>query len=306
MLGVLTGFAIIAVVVLVGYLVSRFDIAGANARHVLNRLAFFVATPALLFHTLADADVHLIFSSLLLVAVLSAVAVVLVYLAVATLVFKQPVGQTVIGTMASGYVNANNIGLPVAVYVLGAPSYVAPVLLFQLLIFAPVALTALDVTTGGHQSIGSILLKPLRNPVLIASAAGVVIAATGWHPAAAVMEPFHLIGGAAVPLVLMAFGMSLHGAVPLKAGSARRDVILASALKVAVMPVVAWVLARFVFGFAGHDLFVIVILAALPTAQNVFNFASRYDRGVVLARDAVLVSSIAAIPAMVIIAALLA
>lgn len=306
MTGVLTGFAIIAFVVLVGYLVSRFDVAGPNAQYVLNRLAFFVATPALLFHTLADANVHLLFSSLLLVAVLSAAAVVIIYLAVATLIFKRSVAQTVIGALASGYVNANNIGLPVAVYVLGAPSYVAPVLLFQLLIFAPVALTVLDVTTGARQSVRTILLQPLRNPMIIASAVGVVIAATGWHPPDAVMEPFHLIGGAAVPLVLMAFGMSLHGAVPLKAGSGRRDVILASALKVAVMPIIAWLLARFVFGFSGHDLFVIVILAALPTAQNVFNFASRYERGIVLARDAVLVSSVAAIPAMVIIAALLA
>ena len=49
-----------------------------------------------------------------------------------------------------------------------------------------------------------------------------------------------------------------------------------------------------------------VTVSALPTAQNIFNFASRYDRGVVVARDTVLITTIAAIPALVIIAALLA
>jgi predicted permease len=49
-----------------------------------------------------------------------------------------------------------------------------------------------------------------------------------------------------------------------------------------------------------------VALGALPTAQNVFNFASRYQRGEALARDTVLVTTIAAIPALLIIAWLLA
>ena len=81
---------------------------------------------------------------------------------------------------------------------------------------------------------------------------------------------------------------------------------LASLLKVVLMPTVAWLLARFVFGFTGEALFATVILAALPTAQNVYNFAHRYDRQVVVARDAVLVASVAAVPSMVVIAALLA
>ena len=41
--GVLIGFAI-----LVGDAVERFGIAGADAGRVLNRMAFFIATPALL------------------------------------------------------------------------------------------------------------------------------------------------------------------------------------------------------------------------------------------------------------------
>jgi predicted permease len=48
------------------------------------------------------------------------------------------------------------------------------------------------------------------------------------------------------------------------------------------------------------------VLAALPTAQNVYNFSSRYERGEIVARDTVLLTTILAIPVLVVIAALLA
>jgi predicted permease len=71
------------------------------------------------------------------------------------------------------------------------------------------------------------------------------------------------------------------------------------------MPVVAWAVGHFAFGLTGTALFGVVLLAALPTAQNVFNYAQRYDRGVALARDTVLITTIGAIPVLVIAAALL-
>jgi malonate transporter len=46
--GVLIGFAIIGFVILVGYVIERAGIAGPEGGRVLNRVAFFVATPAFL------------------------------------------------------------------------------------------------------------------------------------------------------------------------------------------------------------------------------------------------------------------
>ena len=48
------------------------------------------------------------------------------------------------------------------------------------------------------------------------------------------------------------------------------------------------------------------VIAALPTAQNVFTHAVRYNQGVVLARDAIFLSTVLAVPALILIAALLA
>jgi len=342
MSGVVTGFAIITFIILVGYVAGRTAVGGPGAESVLNRIAFFVTSPALLFTVLAKADLRLVFSSFVEIALISAVVTFGLFVVLAKLAsrfspaFSMPrgsgtraavlagpatrtpgrtatgsrarlsTGELAIGAMASGYVNANNIGLPVAVYVLGNASYVAPVLLIQLLVFAPVILTILDISSSGRASIGSILSQPLRNPMIIASVLGVVVALTGDKVPDAVLQPFVLLGGAAVPLVLLAFGMSLHGSRPLQAGSGRRNIIIASLLKSLIMPLVAFLCARFIFSLQGPALLAVVTLAALPSAQNTYNFASRYNSGVVLARDSVILTTVLAVPVLVAIAAVFA
>ena len=52
--------------------------------------------------------------------------------------------------------------------------------------------------------------------------------------------------------------------------------------------------------------FAVVVLAALPAAQNVFTYAQRYRVAEPIARDSVLFSTVLAVPVVLVIAALLA
>ena len=90
------------------------------------------------------------------------------------------------------------------------------------------------------------------------------------------------------------------------AAEKRADALLATGLKLVLHPLVAWATGAFLFRLTGPELFAVVVMAALPTAQNVFVTASRYERGVVLAKDTVLLTTIAAIPAMMLVPLLLA
>jgi predicted permease len=99
--------------------------------------------------------------------------------------------------------------------------------------------------------------------------------------------------------------MSLSGTRMLRPGTGRRDVLLASTLKLVAMPILAWLLGWFAFGLSGEHLFAVVVLAALPTAQNVFNYAQRYSRGEIIARDTGLITTVASIPVLILVAALL-
>ncbi|WP_102509401.1 AEC family transporter [Sanguibacter massiliensis] len=218
--------------------------------------------------------------------------------------WRRPVGETTIGALGAGYVNANNIGLPVATYILGEPAAVAPVILAQLLLLAPAALAVLDAASSGTVSWRRVLTQPVRNPIILGSAAGLAAALTGVTVPDVVMEPLRILGGGAVPLMLVAFGISLAGTRLLKAGTDRRNVTLATALKLIGMPLAAWAIGT-ALGLDGHDLYVVVVLAALPTAQNVLNYADRYRTGQVVARDTIALTTLGAPPVMAVVALLL-
>ena len=67
-------------------------------------------------------------------------------------------------------------------------------------------------------------------------------------------------------------------------------------LKLLVQPLVAYAIAHWLLGLTGGPLLAIVIIAALPTAQNVFIYATRYDTATSLARDTGLITTIGSVP----------
>jgi malonate transporter and related proteins len=302
---ILTGFAVIALAVVVGYVTGRTKVLGPAGRQVLALLAFNVLAPFLLFSVLATADVGALFSALLPVSALAALAMMLVFALVALLVWRRNPAHTVIGSLSAGYVNGNNIGIPIAVYMLGDAAYSAPVVLLQLLVFAPIALAMLGALVEGRTSVRAILRSTFTNPIIIGSLAGVLVAVTRIELPPIVLEPIELIGHAAVPVMLIAYGMSLHGQRLFEPGTGRRDILLATVLKLGVMPVAAWALGRFVFGLDGVELYAVTVLAALPTAQNVFNFAQRYKTAEIVARDSILLTTIGSVPVLLAVAFLL-
>ncbi|MDA7814680.1 AEC family transporter [Pontimonas sp.] len=303
---VIVGFGIVALVVAVGYVVGRIGILGPTALDVLSKSAFFVFSPALLFVVLGDADIGQLFSRLLPVSALSALATLGIFVVIAAVFLRRKVRALTVGGLASSYVNSNNIGLPLAAYVLGDPALAAPVLLFQLIVMTPVALTILDISTSGRVSLGRILSQPLRNPLIIGSVLGVIVSATDIAVPEIIHEPLAILGQATVPTLLFALGLSLATQKLWDAKDQRPDIVLASALKLLVMPAIAWLLGAFVFALSPEGLFTVVILAALPSAQNVFNYAQRYGVSIPLARDSVVITTVLSLPVMLLVAFLLA
>lgn len=304
MSGILTGFAVVGLAVVVGYVIARIDLLGPHARPVLGRLTFFVLSPFLLFTVLAQADVATLFSALLPVSMITAAVIIAVSVLVSALILRRPVGETVIAALSAGQVNSNNIGIPISLYMLGNAAYSAPVILFQLLVLMPIALAVLDAATSGSRNLGRIVLQTAKNPMLIASALGVVVALLDIDLPPIVFDPLHLIAGACVPVLLMSYGMSLYGQRVLTEPGRRLDVVIASALKLVVMPAVALAVAL-LFGLPDDQVFIVVVLAALPTAQNVFNFAQRYGLGEILSRDVVFISTVGCLPVLFAVALLL-
>ncbi|MFE4836215.1 AEC family transporter [Arthrobacter sp. NPDC056691] len=300
--GVVSGILIVSAVIAVGYLAARFRILGPEVQGALTRTAFYITNPALLYTVVAGSDIRAALGTDAPLALLSAAAVGLLYWLLSFLFFRRPAAETAVGAMASSYANANNIGIPVSLYAVGTAQHVAPVLLVQLLVMAPFYLTLLGLFSGARISWRKVLLQPLSNPMIIASALGVVVALTGWQEPDLLEKPIDMLAGGAVPMVLLAFGLSLAGRAPLQKDDGRTETLVATSLKIAGMPLVVWLLGRFVFGLEGQHLLASVIMGTLPTAQNVFLFASPYGRGMTVARDVILCTTILCVGALLIVA----
>jgi len=318
--GVLSGFGVILAVVALGWLLARTGVLGPGADLALNRLVFFVATPALLFDSLSRTTPGEVFDGVFVVCASTALALVVVYLVVARLGLRPRPDDLVVGALATGYVNSANLGIPIALYVLGDLGFVTPLLLCQVAVLQLLAIAAPersrvargasgddDSATSGGGAVRAALVQALRTPLVLSALLGVLVAALPWTPSEKLLEPVHLVGQISVPGALLVFGMSLYGVRVLEKGvSPRREIALATTLKVVVHPLLAWALGAGVLGMRGHELLTVVVAATLPTAQNVLVVAKRYGAGELIARDTALLSTIGAVPVMLGVTALLA
>jgi malonate transporter and related proteins len=304
--GVVEGFATIGVVIGLGVLLAQLGVLDLAAQRMLSRLSFFVASPALMVTVLGRADVTSVLSRSLVATASAVLVCAVLYLLAARLVWRKPAADTVIGTLSSVYVNAGNLGLPIAAYVLGDAALVAPTLLMQLLVLQPLALAVLDHAVSGRGfSVARALTRPLTNPLTVGSLVGLALAVSGVELPGAIEDPLVLVGGMAVPSMLLAYGISLRLGPRPGNGTSALEIGYITVLKLVVQPFTAYVAGRFVLDLDAKALFAVTVLAALPTAQNIFVHATRYRRAEVLARDSIFVTTLLSVPAIATVAALL-
>ena len=299
----LIGFATILVVIAAGAGLAHVGVLDARSQRTLGEIAFFVASPALMVITISQvhleaAAANLVASSVSLAACFAAYAVF------ARWRWKLGTGPLLIGALSSSYVNAGNLGIAIAAYVVGDITVVVPTLLVQMLFVQPVALIVLDRLTGRGEGVLAALRRLVTNPLTLAAVLGLVLALTGWRLPAAVESPLEMLAGAAIPLMLMSYGAALRLSPPLGRAGHNREVLLISILKLGVMPIVAWSVAV-ALGLDGRVLLGVVITAALPTAQNIFLHATRYRVGEDVARETILITTLASLPVALLVAVLL-
>lgn len=306
MWGVLQGIVLIVGVIGSGYLAARCKVVTGDQPRVLSNVAFYVATPALLFGVLWRSDPSVAFSPVILLTTLAAVIAAALYVIASRIWFRRDLAATTLGAATAGYVNANNLGLPVAVYILGDAAYVAPLILVQLLVFSPAILALLETagSGGGMRGILIALRRTVTNPIIIASFSGFIAAILDLQIPDIIMAPLDMIGAAAIPMVLLSFGMSLIGRGVWPRGPHRAEVLATTAIKAIGMPLIAWALAV-AFHLDAHSVFAATIIGALPSAQNIFNYASVFRQAEDTVRDTVFLTTCVSLPIIACIALLL-
>ncbi|MFC7725753.1 AEC family transporter [Nocardioides sp. GCM10028917] len=299
----LIGFSTILVVIAAGAALAHVGVLDRRSQRTLGEIAFFVASPALMVVTISQ--VHLETAAANLVAsTVSLGACFVAYVVIARLRWGLDTGPLLLGALSSSYVNAGNLGIAIAAYVVGDITVVVPTLLVQMLLVQPAALIVLDRITGRGEGVGPAVRRLVTNPLTISALVGLVLATTDWRLPAALLSPLEMLAGAAIPLMLMSYGAALRLSPPIGRAGHNGEVVLATVLKMAVMPVVAW-LVGVALGLDDRVLLGVVITAALPTAQNIFLHATRYRVGEDVSRETILVTTLASLPVALLVAVLL-
>ncbi|MDF0600371.1 AEC family transporter [Psychromarinibacter sp. C21-152] len=250
--------------ILLGYVLRRAGFPSAGFWPAAEQLTYFVLFPALLVATLADAPVR--DPGLLR---LGGAAIATICLAAAALALARrglPVPAARFGPALQGVVRFNTyLGLAVVASLAGTPG------LERAAVYLAVAVPLVNVLsilalTDAHPARGplTLLRTVLRNPLILACAAGFALALTGIGLPYGTGRFLDLLGQGSLPLGLLCVGAALRPA------AIRRDIgVLAGlgALRLLAMPVLAALTGR-LLGLGEAELLVLVVFSAIPTAPT--------------------------------------
>jgi len=312
----LEGFFTIGVLIGVGWVLARFGVLTVEHRKMMSLLALYVASPALMFVTMVNADLKRVFAWSVVGSYGAIVGVALIYI-LATIVFfhHHTLAERTIGALLSCYSNAGNLGIPVAAYALGDVTWVVPILLIQMVLLQPIGLGILDWSkardSGEHPSALKLVTLPVRNPLTVGVLLGLVVnlvhtSAPSFAIPGFVMNPVQMLGNVAVPMMLLAFGISMClDPRPVKSSETIESWFVI-VVKTLVQPLIAYALSAGVLHLDPVAVRAVTVVACLPPAQNIFVFASKYDVRMVFARDTIFRATLVSVVTILIAATVLA
>jgi malonate transporter and related proteins len=141
------------------------------------------------------------------------------------------------------------------------------------------------------------------NPIIIAILIGLALRTSGVALGPISSAALSLLAQATLPCVLLAIGLGLS-TLGLQGEMGR--ITLISSLKLAAMPLIAFLIATRLFHLPSADVAIITLLSAMPTGANAYVFARRSGRAEASVSGAVAVSTMVSIVTITTVLALLA
>ena len=259
-------FAIIAA----GAVAGRIGLLGPRLGAWLSAYTFWIGFPALLIRWLGDAPPPNASQGM----ALGLYGLTMILLLLGAWIAAQRLGmprETTAGLpMVAGLGNTAFLGAPLAVAVLGEavrPQAAALVAVDFILLMG----LAVAILQTGNAAVGlaRALRRVLANPTVLGAACGLVLAATGARLPGPADQVLTWLALTASPVALVALG----GLIGSEGGWPRREdqgpLVLALAIKLALAPLLVWLVLG-AAGIAPELRATATLLAACPTAVNVF------------------------------------
>ena len=265
--------------ILFGYLLCRFTAIDRSVWAPVEKLVFYVLFPVLLFSSIVKSPIHLgEVSNFVFAGVLTGVCTVALAYSLPFLpgiknhfATRDHAASAQIAFRFNSY-----IGLALAERLAGAPG----LLLISILIgiCVPMFNMAAIWPMARHSQMG-VLGEIARNPFVIATLSGLAANLLGFRFPDWLAPTVNRIGGASIPLGLMAAGAGMQFATLARAKTLAVSVL---AIRHAIAPVIALGLSL-LFRLSPVQATVLMMFSALPTAPTAYVLAARmgFDGGYV-------------------------
>ena len=284
--------------VLLGYILSRWGRWPRAASDALTRFVFSVAIPAFLFRLMADFSRLPPVDARLLIAYFGGCLVVFALgRVIAAKVFRLDGESQSVLAIGGIFANIVLLGVPLTKVTLGdesMPSASLVIVFNSLLLWT---LVTASVEWARHRELSvhgfaKTAFAVVTNPVVAGILLGTIFGFTGLTLPGAIDETVRLLGQVALPMSLVVLGMGLaeYGI----RGSWRQSTVIA-VLKLAVMPLVVYGFAR-ALALPTREMQTVVVMASLPIGANVYLMAKEFKtmEGLV-ASSLVLTTALAAV-----------
>lgn len=282
--------------IFLGALVARLTRQPLEALGWMNTFIVYVALPALFFQLIARTPVSQLTEWRYIFGVVLSTYIVFSLMFVASVLFSRgEIAQSTIKGLAAAYGNIGYMGPGLALLAFG-PEAAVPVALifcFENVMHFAIAPFMMAIAGGERAPPAELALGVLKkialHPFIIATAVGVLAAVFEFEPPAAVSTLLSYLAQAAAPCALFAMGVTL-ALRPLR--RVPRELGAIAALKLVLHPIICYVMLSLIGNFSEVWVFSALLLAALPTATNVFVIAQQYDCWTQRASASVLITTV--------------
>lgn len=282
-------------IIFLGYLAGRLRKIPVEGLAWMNFFIVYVALPALFFNLLAKTPIsEFSNATFLLNTTLGTFLIFLLCFSIARLLTKAPTRESTIQGFAGAYGNIGYLGPPLAIAALGPQAGVPVALVFCLdnamhFTLAPTLMSIGGSTARSRFKVAKdIIYKIFSHPFILATIAGMAAAFLEFVPPAPLNSLLNSLSNAAAPCALFVMGVTA-ALRPLKRIPGELSYLVP--IKLLVHPALMYLLLIQIPDLDSVWLHSAVLMAALPSATNVFVIAQQYGIWEERAFSAVVIST---------------
>ena len=275
--------------IVIGAVINKLGMMNKEENTRFNRILFTFFYPVLLFNNIYEADLaDLIDIRLICFALAFITAEVLIITLVVVRIEKDDAAR---GAMVQAIYRSNFVlmGVMVVNNIFGEAGL--PVAAMMVTVVVPffnfIAVILLEHFRGGKADIGTVIIKILKNPLIIGALTGALFSVAGIGLPGIAAEVLDGMSAATLPIALIMLGVSFDPSV---ITARRKSIVVCIIGRLIAVPMIGLPLAALA-GFREAAFVTLLIMMASPTAVSSFPMAVAMDSDGEIAGSAVMIST---------------